>query len=227
MCICTSHPSRMSVLILILVVGLSNCNVPATPTSGNLPTTQPATMPTTQPEMTPITTDPTPMADSPTPTLALTEDAGEAQEMVFSAPDGRWRIRYLGDRLAQESLGDDLTIFISADRGTFAAVDCFVAEGDAFGNTGENLRNRARDTLERIYGRPVIEEDIIASPPEPWATGVSFRTERGSKGVALYRQPGRGQGDYQVYGFLYGYKAVNEADVLPMLQAILATLEME
>lgn len=225
--IVTSHLSRVAVLILILVIGLSNCNVPAIPTSGNLPTTPPETMPTTPRETTPIIADPTPTTSSASAPLAPTENVGGVQELLFSAPDGRWRIRYPGDRLGQESLGNDLTIFISADRGMFAAVDSFVAEGDAFGNTGENLRNRARDTLERIYGRPVIEEDIIASPPEPWATGISFTTERGSRGVALYRQPGRGQGDYQVYGFLYGYKTASEADALPMLQAIQATLEME
>ncbi len=218
--------SRIAMIALFLIVWLSNCNAPVTPTSGNLPTTQLETTPTIQLETTPIIVDPTPTISSSSATPVRIEDEGDAQEVVFSAPGGRWRIRYPGDRLTQESLGNDLTIFISADRGTFAAVDSFMAEGDAYGNTGENLRNRARDTLERIYGRPVIEEDIIAFPPKPWATGISFMTERGSKGVALYRQPGRGQGDYQVYGFLYGYKAANEADALPMLQAIMASLEM-
>lgn len=157
----------------------------------------------------------------------LPPPAPEPATTEFSDTDGRWRIRYPADQLSQEIFDNDISIFISADRTTFAAVDSFVAAGDAYGNTGEELRNRARTTLERIYGQPVIEEEIIAAPPEPWATGIRFTTAQGSKGVALYRQPGRSQGDYQVYGFLYGYKAANEAEALPLVQAMQVSLQME
>jgi hypothetical protein len=139
---------------------------------------------------------------------------------TYVHPSGAWSVRYPADLLQPEDMGNGLTIFISQDRGTVAAIDSYVASGNAYGNTGEDLRNRARDTLERVYGRPVNETDIIARPAAPWETGVSFTTERGSKGEALYEQRGRHQGQLRVNGFLIGYKASTEAESRPRLVAM-------
>lgn len=143
-----------------------------------------------------------------------------AATTLYTHPDGWWSLRYPADMLHVEDLGDGVTIFISQARSTFAAVDSYLADGNAYGNTGENLRNRARDTLQRIYSTPPIETDILGTPDAPWETGIEFATARGSQGIALYQQPRRNQSDYRVYGFIYGYKVANEATALPMLQTV-------
>jgi hypothetical protein len=137
---------------------------------------------------------------------------------TYTSPDGAWSIQYPSGLLHPENLGDGTIIFISDDRSTFAAVDSYIYPGSAFGNTGEELRNRARDTLARIYGRPVNETGIIQQPGGRWQTGVSFSTERGSQGAAFYEQRGW-PGNNRVNGFLYGYKAANPM-VSPQLLAM-------
>jgi hypothetical protein len=141
---------------------------------------------------------------------------------TYTDPDGQWSVQYLSSLLHVEQLGEGVVLFISQDRHTFAAVDSFVAPGDAFGKSGEGLRTRARATLARIYGRPVnqIEEQIeeFALPGTRWEIGIGFTTERGSHGGALYEQRGRDRGDFRVTGFLYGAKA-DDASVLPPLLA--------
>ena len=147
--------------------------------------------------------------------------------ITYRHPSAQWSVEYPSDLLHPEDLGNGVTVFISQDRGIVAAVDSYVAEGDAYGNTGEDLRNRARGTLARIYGRPVDEENIVTAPGGRWATGITFTTERGSKGEALYEQRGRAQGSYRVNGFLFGYKADVEESILPRFMAMRFTFRSE
>ncbi|MCC6627032.1 MAG: hypothetical protein IT340_06475 [Chloroflexi bacterium] len=228
--------------------------VPATSTLPPLPTASPpaplvptpATQPTatvtpTPPPTAAPTTSPTVPPASPTPALTATHLPSIAPLAVpslppvshqppspgltdYTHPTQGWRVRYPADLLHVESLGPDLTVFISQDRATVAAVDSYRADGDEFGNTGEDLRNRARDALARLYGRPVDERDILAQPPAPWATGIAFTTALGSRGEAVYRQPDRRIGDFRVQGFLLGYKAATEATMRPLLVAMRASL---
>jgi hypothetical protein len=127
----------------------------------------------------------------------------------YTSPDGAWSIQYPAGLLHPEDLGDGTIVFISNDRSTFAAVDSYIYPGSAFGNTGEELRNRARDTLARIYGRPVNETGIIQQPGGRWQTGVSFSTDKGSQGAAFYEQRGWQKGNNRVNGFLYGYRSAS------------------
>lgn len=119
-------------------------------------------------------------------------------------PAGRWSIHPPAG-LNREALGDAVTLFISPDRSTFVAVDSFVADGTLAGNTGEGLRNRARDTLARIYGREVTTTGVVERGDlGAWEQGITFSTDQGSTGRALYRQPGRETDDFRVYGVLIG-----------------------
>ena len=145
---------------------------------------------------------------------------------TYSDPAGRWSIQYPADILHVEDLGQGTTVFISRDRKTVVAVDSYDAAGNAYGNTGEDLRNRARDTLARIYGRPVNETDIVGSRTGGWETGITFTTNKGSTGEAVYQQPGRDARDFQVYGVLYGYKADAEASQLALVQQMRASFQI-
>jgi hypothetical protein len=186
---------------------------PTVPPASPIPTPTATRLPSATP--TPV---PQPLTPSPQPSPAGLAD--------YTHPTQGWRVRYPADLLHVETLGPDLTVFISQDRGTVAAVDSYRAAGDEYGNTGEELRNRARDTLARLYGRPVDERDILAQPPAPWATGIAFTTALGSRGEAVYRQPGRRGGDFRVQGFLLGYKAANEAAMRPALEAMRASFTL-
>jgi hypothetical protein len=173
---------------------------------------EPTTTSTTAPSP---TVEPMPTPISPTPTAPATSALTEYRE-----PAGLWALQSPTDLLKTEELNQDITLFISADRSTVAAVDTYIAEGNEYGNTGENLRNRAQDMLALIYGKPVSLTDILSGPEGDWATGITFTTDGGSKGEAVYMQPGFRQGNRRVYGFIYGYKAANEATILPLLQAM-------
>lgn len=177
---------------------------------------RPPALPPLVPTATPAPPLPGPASVQPTPGLP-----GNWQP--FTHPSGRWRIQYPADQLKQEDLGDGLTIFISADRTTFVAVDSFVASAAFFGNTGEGMRNRARDALERIYGRAPQQIDIHAPPP-PWEAQLTFVTALGSTGQALYEQRGRGLGDYHVLGVVVGYKIAAAATARPFTGAVVGTL---
>jgi hypothetical protein len=145
-----------------------------------------------------------------------------AEWATYRHPSGAWSLRYPGDLLQIDPAADPadpLTILISRDRGTFVAVDLFSAPPGYRGNTGEGLRNRARETLARIYGRPVEERGIVERPAAPWQTGVQFSTALGSQGEAVYQQGALRAGDNRVAGLLYGCKSAVAAQQLPLLQA--------
>jgi hypothetical protein len=100
-----------------------------------------------------------------------------------------------------------------------------MANADAYGGgtDGSILLGRAQETLKQIYGKAVKNTGTIKSPAAPWETGLTFSTAKGSKGAAVYEQRGRGQGDFRINGFLYGYKASSAKKMLPILQAIRAS----
>jgi hypothetical protein len=167
------------------------------------------------------TAAPSPSA-APSPTAEPTPGIpGDWQ--AFAHPSGRWQVQYPADLLRREDLGDGLTIFISQDRTTFLAVDSLVADGAFYGNTGEGLRNRARDALDRIYGQPPRQVDVAEATP-PWEANLTFATALGSTGQALCEQRGRRLGDYDVLGVIVGYKVANAATAGPLVGAVFDTL---
>jgi hypothetical protein len=170
------------------------------PLAGPTPSAVPATPP-------PSSTRPAGVQPTPLPPGDWVAHVQRAQS---------WRVYYPRDLLKIEDLTDGVTIFISQDRATFLAVDTFMGNAGTRGNTGEGLRNRARDTLARIYGQPVNETGIIEQPGGLWETGVRFTTERGSQGEAVYHQRGLRQGDYRVFGFIYGFKTATASTMGPV-----------
>lgn len=143
---------------------------------------------------------------------------------LFIHPTEVWRLNYpAGWRI--EDRGEGLTLFLSPEGGAFVAVDTYVTPRNEYGNTGENLRNRARDTLERIRGAAVNETNVLAALAGRWQTGVAFTAGEGIKGEAVYSQSrARGRGrNFRIHGFLYGYNADEEATMRPLLQAVRAS----
>lgn len=132
----------------------------------------------------------------------------------------RWQVMYPAKTLSAQQFNENVVIFISADRGTFVAVEYYTESASRYGNTGENLRNRARDTVDAIYGTPVNFAGIIDRPPKLWTTGFAFTTDKGSKGEAIYKQPTSIQPSFNVYGVIFGYKVNTEEQMLPILKAI-------
>jgi hypothetical protein len=157
------------------------------------------------------------------PTMADASAAGKLA--TYADPAGLWSVQYPPDLLHVERLNDHVTIFISKDRHSVAAVDTFEAPGDAYGNNGAILRGRAEATLGQIYGKPVTRTGVVKAPAAPWETGIGFKTNKGSKGTAVYEQRGRNQENYYVHGFLYGYKATSESAMLPVLKAMRASFK--
>lgn len=148
---------------------------------------------------------------------------GDEELATYTDEDGQWEIQYPGDLWHAERLNDSVVIFISEDRTTFVAVDTYIETASHYGNTGENLRNRARDTISLIYGRPIEQTEVISAAADGWQTGVTFVTDRGSEGEAVYRQPTEVQPYFRVYGFLYGYKAKDADIMLPLALAARAS----
>lgn len=154
-----------------------------------------------------------------------TADAAASKLTTYTHPSGLWSVQYPADLLHMEQLSQDVVIFISKDRHTVAAVDTFMANVDAYGGgtDGGVLVGRAQATLEQIYGKSVKNTGNIKSPGAPWEIGMTFATAKGSQGAAVYEQRGRGQADFRINGFLYGYKSYDAKKVLPVLQAIRAS----
>ncbi len=146
----------------------------------------------------------------------------KANLTTYTSRDGAWSVQYPANLLHPEDLGGGTIVFISQDRSAGVAVDSYLDQGNAYGNTGEGLRNRARDTLARIYGRRVTETGVLDQPGGRWEVGLGFRSDGGSLGEAVYEQRGRQQGIYRVNGVLYGYKggSNNAASTLAALRAV-------
>lgn len=168
-----------------------------------------------------------PQQDQATATAVLSaglEPAATIDLARYVHPSGLWSIQYPQRLLQREGLTDNIILFISDDRTTFAAVDTYQPNGDEYGQAGEGLRARAQNTLNQIYGKQVTLTGTQPSLEEPWEVGVSFTTDLGSTGQAVYTQRGRNEGDYRVYGFLYGHKQGLDSMMRPMLEAAKASL---
>ncbi len=150
----------------------------------------------------------------------LSRQSQEDEVVSFFDEKAGWMIQFPGNLLQPDEEGEGLTVFIADDRATFVAVDSYVESASRRSPTADNLRMRSIETLARIYGRRIIPTDVVTSPPDGWTTGVLFITDRGSKGEAIYKLPSRVKDTYRVYGIIYGYKAADEEDVLPILQAV-------
>ncbi len=201
----------------------------ASATTVAIPTTSPpppaprAPTPTLVPTTVAIQTAPATTPGASTVAPVAPAGAAASQVETYTHPGGAWSVQYAPALLQIGDLGDGVTIFVSNDRSTFAAVDTYAAGGDEVGNTGEGLRNRARDIPQRIYGKPIAETGVIEAPAQPWEVGITFATDGGSKGEAVYEQRGRTASTFRVSGFLYGYQAANESVILPLLQAMRAS----
>lgn len=136
---------------------------------------------------------------------------------TYTAPSGEWSVQYPADLLHVEQLTPEITIFISKDRHTVAAIDTFDAGADT---PADALAKRGQAALRQIYSKSVKNTGAIAMPGARWETGFTFTTDKGSKGAALYHQNGRVDQDYRVFGFVYGYKAASEKTMRPILEAI-------
>lgn len=136
---------------------------------------------------------------------------------TYTAPNGEWSVQYPSDLLHVEQLTPDVTIFISKDRHTVAAIDAFAASVDA---PADVQVGRGQATLRQIYNKNVKNTGAIAMPGARWEVGFNFSTDKGSKGAALYHQNGRVDQDYRIFGFLYGYKAASAQSMQPILAAI-------
>jgi hypothetical protein len=148
---------------------------------------------------------------------ALAGAAPAKKLATYTAPDGQWSVQYPAELLHVEQLDDDVTIFISKDRHTFAAIDTYDAKSSAHGDV---LIRRGQATLRQIYGRSVKNTGALEFPGVRWEVGFGFSTAKGSRGTALYHQNGRVDADYRVFGFVYGYKSTAEDSMRPILEAI-------
>jgi hypothetical protein len=159
--------------------------------------------------------------------LPMTAGAAPAGLATYTHPDGLWSVQYPADLLHPEQLSPEVVIFISKDRHTVAAVDTLLANADAYGGgaDGSVLVGQAQAALRQIYGKSIKNTGTIKAPTAPWEIGMTFSTARGSLGEAVYEQRGRGQADYRINGFLYGYKAYDAKKMLPVLQAIRASFK--
>lgn len=151
--------------------------------------------------------------------LAAPALAGAAPSKLatYTAPNGEWSVQYPSSLLHVEQLNEDVTIFISKDRHTVAAIDAHVAAGEV---TSDDLIGRGQATLRQIYAKKVKSAGVLEFAGARWQTGFNFTTDKGSKGAALYHQNGRVEQDYRVFGFVYGYKAASEKAMRPILEAI-------
>ena len=154
---------------------------------------------------------------------ALAGAAVSSQLKTYTAPNGEWSAQYPADLLHVEQLNENVTIFISKDRHTVAAVDVSVATANA---SKTALIGRGQATLRQIYGKPVKNAGELSFAGARWETGFRFATDKGSKGAALYHQNGRVDGDYRIFGFVYGYKANTEKTLRPILEAIEGSLRI-
>ncbi len=116
-----------------------------------------------------------------------------------------------------------MNIFRTADKSAWAAVDSYVGRGNEYGNTGEGLRNRARDTVTRLLGKAPATTTVLQVQGGFWQTGFAFTTADGLAGEAYYSQPDRTQGDYRVYGLVYAYPAAVKQTLLPAFQEMKAS----
>ncbi|HEY8477485.1 MAG TPA: hypothetical protein VIN09_11530 [Chloroflexota bacterium] len=158
-----------------------------------------------------------------TATVAI--DDGEAN--LFVHLDQGWSVRR-PPVLSKVETVDGTVVFASDDGTRFAAVDVYQAARDEHQDSGEGLRSRAADVLQRLLSRGGATVSLRTTPladdrGDLWDVGLTFTTNQGVRGAAFYRQPGRHQGDFRVEGFLYGYTGSAEpADLRAMRDSLKA-----
>jgi hypothetical protein len=128
-------------------------------------------------------------------------------------------VRYPAHLLRPERLNESVVAFYTQDRSAFVAVESYMEVGRNYGNTGENMRNRARDTMALLAGDQMRMTDIFDRPAPPWRTGLAF-AGGGATGEALYTQPLQVQPTFRVYGVLFAYRMEAEATLRPLLVAV-------
>ncbi len=141
------------------------------------------------------------------------------QLAIYTHPAGLWSIAYPPNLVHIEERPNGLVVFTSREGDVFLAVDSYQSPASAFGNTGENLRNRARDVWPQLVGGEFSQVDFREGVG-PWDSGVVFSTTHGMRGQAFYQQPEQPTDPFPVYGVLYGYLAAREAAVLPLLESM-------
>ena len=82
----------------------------------------------------------------------------KGQLSIYTHPDNLWSIAYPPNLVHIEERPNGLMVFTSREGNVFLAVDSYQSPASAFGNTGENLRNRARDVLPQLVGGELCQQ---------------------------------------------------------------------
>jgi tetratricopeptide (TPR) repeat protein len=168
-------------------------SIPATPTLASIPS----------PARVVSSLTPTPLS---LPTRNATVPVAQPiTGTMYINPDQLWSMRYPSNQFRVEILPSGMILFRSVDTSMWLAVHSYMAKGNEYGNTGEGLRNQARDMLTQILGQPPSNSIPLAKTEYPWDTGITYSASGGITGEAIYSQPGRTDGNFQVYGILFGY----------------------
>lgn len=198
---------------------------PAPPTVATSPTlaAPSATLPAPTTAAATPTTPPRPVA-SPTSAPTVRPTSTITGIDLYINPDQLWGVRYRPSVLRPEATLDGTIVFRTADSKAWAAVDSYVARGNEYGNTGEGLRNRARDVATRLLGKAPSTTTVLKTDSNFWQTGIGFTTADGVTGEAYYTQPERTQGDFRVYGLIYAYPAASKQALVPAFQEMKGSL---
>ncbi len=183
--------------------------LPTADFTGAPPTAIPSTLPS--PVIVPTVT---PVAPTAPPTLPPSGFS------LLVNPDLLWSIRYPANQFSVETQSDGTVLLRTSDKTVFAAVASYAATGNEFGSSGEGLRSRARDALERILGKPLKSSSVIQGRTSLLETGISYSTDDGFTGEAFYGQTGRAQKNFRVYGFLFGYKSGTDPRLVTTLKSM-------
>lgn len=221
-------PLWLAVLCLTLVTAACRSHAAtAVPSPAPAATTTTAQAVATQPRPT-ASADPAPSPTRPSPmvTAAPTVEPSPTppwQTRLHIHPEQLWAIEVPAAWQPGEPRDERLTVFSGPEAGVMLVVDSYLGTAGEYGNTGEGLRNRARDVVAQLYG-PDLPCDNIEPEDYRWETGVIFE-DSDVKGEALYAQPGRDWGDYRVYGVILAYPPDAEATARPLLEAVRDTFK--
>jgi hypothetical protein len=222
-------------VVFCLLAGVLAACAPSMPTlTAALPPTQPPTLrPVAAATVFPAATAvPAAIAAPAQPTRPPTRTVTPALITVYPSPtplaqfalevqpDQLWSLQNVPAQFQARAIDDRLTQYTRTDRNVIFVVDTYVGTAGEAGNTGEGLRNRARAAVAQLYPVGVRETGVLDPGFSRWDTGISFTTANGASGEALYAQPGRGSGDYRVYGFIFAYRTELDKTALPLLQVI-------
>jgi hypothetical protein len=178
---------------------------------------QAAAPPTEPPPRTPQET--TPPAPTRTPLAAPSATQPQLQLSSYRHPEGFWTLRYPADLLHVEVLSAGQVRFASPDGNALLLIDTYLSPPGSYGNSGENLRNRAREMLPLLLMQGDVLQSENSEGRGPWDTGVSFVASEGLRGEAFYQQPPLVEGrPFRAYGVLLA--AAPDSPLLPALEAM-------